>query len=155
MSKTSEPWFVAERSEALAGLLLTSRKDVKVRSERKRDGGVDLMVEVGTGLSSQVFVVQVKGTMSSDPNDWMQDVKQLFPDADRQIYLPACVFVINVRDNKAVYAWAAEPETKGNGARLKFHETGDFHPLDSAAVSRIIDQVKAYYVALPKQLTPA
>lgn len=157
MPTTNEPWFVAERSEALAGLLLTSRKAVSIRSEQKRDGGVDFLVEVGTGglLGSQVFVVQVKGTLSSDPKDWMKDVKQLFPGSGRRVYLPACVFVVNVRDNTAFFAWAAEPEVEANGGRLTFHERGDFHPLDQAAVGRIIDQVKAYYEALPRQLAPA
>ena len=80
MSSTNEPWFVAERSEALAGVLLTSRKDVRIRSERKDDSGLDLIVEICTGdtLSTQQFVVQVKGTTSSDSKDWMQGVKHLF-----------------------------------------------------------------------------
>jgi hypothetical protein len=70
------PW----RSEALAGVLLTSRKDLSVRSERKHDDGLDFLVEIDTDdpLSTQRFVVQVKGTLSSDLNEWMQDVKPLF-----------------------------------------------------------------------------
>src|SRR3954471_1089406 len=136
MSSTDEPWFVAERSEALAGVLLTSRKDVRVRDERKHDGGLDFLVEIDTGdpLSTQQFVVQVKGTTSSDPNDWMQDVKQLFRGPGSPVYLPVCVFVVNVRDNKAVYAWVAEPLVVPDGAKLQFHEQGDFQPLDSTAV---------------------
>ena len=43
MSSTNEPWFVAERSEALAGVLLTSRKDVRIRDERKHDSGLDFL----------------------------------------------------------------------------------------------------------------
>ena len=114
MSSTNEPWFVEERSEALAGVLLSSRKDVRARVERKHDSGLDFLVEISTGdpLSTQLFVVQVKGTTSSDPNDWMQDVKQLFRGTGSPIYLPVCVFVVNVRDNKAFYAWVAEPQVE-------------------------------------------
>jgi hypothetical protein len=63
MSTTREPWFVEERSKALAGLLLTSRKDVRVRDERKHESGLEFLVEIETGdpLSTQLFVVQVKG----------------------------------------------------------------------------------------------
>src|SRR2546430_12507310 len=102
MSSTKEPWFVAERSEALAGARLTSRKDVRVRHERKHESGLDFLVEISTGdsLSTQLFVVQVKGTTSSDSNDWRQNVNQLFRGRDSQIYLPVCVFVVNVRENK-------------------------------------------------------
>lgn len=157
MSSTSEPWFVAERSEALAGLLLTSRKDVRIREERKRDSGLDFLVEIDTGdpLSGQLFWVQVKGTMSSDRKDWMQEVKQLFRGHGSSIYLPVCVFVVNVRDNKAFYAWVAEPRVEAKGATLRFHEKGTFHPLDTAAVSDIIDRVKDWYHVLPNQLMPA
>src|SRR5262245_3710084 len=157
MSSTHEPWFVAERSEALAGVLLTSRKDVRIRDEHKHDSGPDFLVEIHTGdpLSTQLFMVQVKGTTSSDPNDWMQNVKQMFRGGGSPIYSPVCVFVVNVRDNKAFYAWIAEPQVEAKGATLRFHETGSFHPLDPDAVSDIIDQVKAWYQVLPSQLMPA
>ena len=157
MSSTNEPWFVAERSEALAGVLLTSRKDVCIRDERKHDSGLTFLVEICTAdpLSTQLFVVQVKGTTSSDPNDWMQDVKPHFRGPGSPIYLPVCVFVVNVRENKAFYAWVAEPQLEAKGATLRFHESGTFHPLDSAAVSDIIDRVKAWYHVLPNQLMPA
>ncbi len=157
MSSTHEPWFVAERSEALAGVLLTSRKDVRVRSERKHDNGPDFLVEIDTDdpLSKQLFVVQVKGATSSDPKDWMQDVQPLFRGPGSPIYLPVCVFVVNVRENKALYAWVAEPQVQAKGATLRFHETGTFHPLDAAAVGDIIDRVKGWYQVLPNQLMPA
>jgi hypothetical protein len=157
MPSTTEPWYVAERSEALAGVLLTSRKHVRVRDERKDDRGLDFVVEIDTGdpLSAQLFVVQVKGVTSSDPDDWVQDVKPLFRGPGSPIYLPVCIFVVNVRENEAFYAWVAEPQVEAKGATLRFHETGTFHPLDPAAVSDIIDQVKAWYQVLLNQLMPA
>jgi hypothetical protein len=157
MSNTNEPWFVAERSEALAGVLLTSRKDVRVRQQRKDDCGLDFLVEIDTGqpMSLQFFGVQVKGATSSDPNDWTQDVKQLFRTGVSPANFPVCVFVVNVRENKAFYAWMAEPEVEAKGATLRTHPTGTFHPLDTAAVSDIIDRVKAWYHVLGNQLMPA
>ncbi len=148
---------MAERSEALAGALLTSRKDVRIRDERKRDSGLDFLVEIETSdpLSTQLFVVEVKGATSSDPNDWMPKVKQLFRGLDSPVYLPMCVFVVNVRENKAFYAWMAEPQLEAKGATLRLHETATFHPLDPAAVSDMIDRVKAWYQALSDQLMPA
>jgi hypothetical protein len=157
MSNTKEPWFVVERSEALAGLLLTSRDDVRVQKERKLDDGVDFLVGIQTGelLSTRLFVVQVKGTMSSNPNDWMQNVKQLFKDGGRRVFLPACVFVVNVRDNRSQYAWVAEPVVDAKGAKLVFHEDGQFQDLDTSAVTEIVERVKAWYDAFPKQIIPA
>ncbi len=156
MSNAKEPWFVAERSEALAGLLLTSRKDVRVRHERKEDGRTEFLVEIGAEgeLSTRIFVVQVKGTLASDPAEWMRDVPQLFPTHGVPPYLPSCVVVVNVRDNKAFYAWVAEPVAGANSAKLEFHEKGDFHPLDATAVDGIVDRVKEWYQALAKLLAP-
>lgn len=158
MSSTNEPWFVTERSEALAGALLTSRKDIQVRREWREGSGLDFLVEISTGdpLSTQLFVMQVKGTTSSDPTDWVQqNVEQFFRGPGSPIYLPVCVCVVNVRENKAFYAWVAEPLVEAKGATLRFHETGTFRPLNTAAVSEIIDRVKAWYQVLPKQLMPA
>ena len=155
MSSANEPWFVAERGAA--GALLTSRKDVRVRDERKHDGVLDFLVEISTSdpLSTQLLVAQVKGTTSSHPNEWMQSVKQLFRGRGSPIYLPVCVFVVNVRENKAFNAWVAEPQVEPKGVTLQFHETGTFHLLDTAAVNDITDQVKAWYDVLPNQPMPA
>jgi hypothetical protein len=62
------------------------------------------------------------------------------------------VFLVNVRDNKAVYAWVAEPEVEADRASLRFHEAGTFRMLDLAAVNEIVDRVKAWYQVLPHQL---
>jgi hypothetical protein len=150
-------WFLSERSEALAGLLLTSRKDVHVLSERKNASGVDFLVEVNPGEadpSTKLFLVQVKGTMSSDKTDWMTEVKELYRAGASSISLPACVFVVNVRDNRSLYAWVAEPLVEDRGAKLRFLPPGEFHALDKAAVDEIVARVEAWYDALPKQFVP-
>src|SRR5688572_28886297 len=103
-------WFIHERSDALASLLLSSRPDLTVQREREQDDGVDFFValkEPDNTVSTKVFVVQVKGTLSTDPKEWTESVKQLFKKDKSAIYLPACVFVVNVRSNDAAYAWVA------------------------------------------------
>jgi hypothetical protein len=154
MAEEKDPWFVIERSEALAILLLTNQKDVEVVSQRKKDDGVDLVVGLDGRASppTRLFVVQVKGTVSANPTDWMQDVKQLFRAGGGQLYLPTCVFVVNVRDNQAQYAWIAEPIAEPSRATLKFHQSPTFHELIDSTVREIVRQVKAYYDATPKQL---
>lgn len=151
MPADNREWFIRERSEALASLFLTSRKDVHVRSEEGRDNGADLFVELQEGNSPapKVFVVQVRGTLSSDKAQWMQSAEQLFKAGPS--YLPVCVFMINVRDNNAEYAWLAEPQVdEKNSARLTFFDHGDFHKLDSNAVDQIINRVKQWYDVIPR-----
>ena len=91
MSNIKEPWFVIERSEALAGLLLTSRDDVSIEKEYKQDDGVDFLVGINTGepLSTKAVRRPSEGRRpTSNPNDWMQTVKQLFPENGRPTYFP-------------------------------------------------------------------
>jgi hypothetical protein len=154
MADEKDPWFVLERSEALAAVLLTNQEDVEVVSRRKKDDGVDLVVGLGAGTSppTRLFVVQVKGTVSANRADWLQYVKQLFRAGGGHLYLPTCVFVVNVRDNTALYAWIAEPTAEASRATLKFHQAPTFYELDDAAVTEIVRQVKAYYDTMPKQL---
>jgi hypothetical protein len=156
MAEEKDPWFVIERSDALAALLLTNQKDVEVVFQRKKDDGVDLFVGLDNRTSppTRLFVVQVKGTVSADPADWMQNVNHLFRNGGGQLYLPTCVFVVNVRDNTIQYAWIAEPVSEMSRATLKFHQDPKFHDLNDSAVTEIISQVKAYYEEMPKQLLP-
>ena len=151
MAVPKEPWFVAERSEALAGLLLTSRPDVRVRSEDKKADGADLIVEINTGesLSTRLLVVQVRGTVSSEPADWMRNVERLFTKQNTPVYLPTCVVVVDVRSNRAQYAWLAEPSLGANGIALKFRNDIEFRDFDEAAVDEMIDRLKDWYATSP------
>jgi hypothetical protein len=157
MANTPDPWYVTERSEALAGVLLTARSDVRILKKTQLDDRMVFHVAVGAGdpLASQLLVVQVKGVMSSDPNEWMSKVEPWFGHPDQHIWLPACVFVVNVRENKAFYAWLAEPVVEDDVAGLRGGGAATFHPLDTAAVNEIVGKVKAWYTALPRQLQSA
>jgi hypothetical protein len=150
------PWFVGERSEALAGLLLTSRKDVIVLSEEKQDDGVDFLAAVSEGeaLPTRLFIVQVKGTISSDQAVWVGGVKHVFQPDNSRIFIPVCVFVVNVRENRALYAWSAEPTIEDEKAKLKFPLTPTFHHLDQKAVDEIVNRVKEWYDIVPRELRP-
>jgi Domain of unknown function (DUF4365) len=157
MSEEKAPWFVVERSEALAGLLLTSRDDVDVQSERKKEDGVDFLLSVkeGDSLPTRLFVVQVKGTLSADQNEWMKGVKELFQPKSSNIFVPVCVFLVNVRNNQFRYAWVAEPFVEEQQAILRFPPPAQFRDLDEPAVDEIVNRVKEWYDVLPRQLMPA
>lgn len=152
MPDQNRNWFISERSDALASLMLTSNPDLSIRRENEQDDGVDLVVGLKDGerVSTKLFVVQVKGTMSSDAREWTEHVKQLY--TSEKFYLPTCVFIVNVRDNKAAYAWVAEPKVTGDSAGLTFFEHPDFHLLDRGAVDGIVSRVREWYDAMPHSL---
>jgi len=155
MASEKDAWFLADRSEALAGLLLTSRNDLQVHNEKKKDTGVDFLVSVkeGDAPSTQYFVVQVTGTTSSDKNDWLKGVNDNFKSSN-SYYLPACIFVVNVKDNNVVYSWLAEPTVVNQGVKLQLKPPGDFHELNAAGVDDIVGRVKSWYAAMPRQTVP-
>jgi Domain of unknown function (DUF4365) len=157
MAEDKDPWFVLERSQALAALLLTNQADVEVVFQRKTDDGADLVVGVDgrTSPPTRLFAVQVKGTVSANPSDWTPTVKQLFRAGGGRLHLPTCVFVVNVRDNTAVYAWIAEPVAESDRAKLDTHQGPTLHELDDSAVAEIVGRVKAYYDLMPNQLQTA
>src|SRR5262249_9382063 len=132
MPTEKAPWFVIERSEALAGVVLTSRKDLAIQREIEHEDGVDFLVAATERepLPTRLFVVQVRGTMSSDPAEWPKTVKEIFQPKSSPIFLPVCVFVVNVRDNSTRYAWMAEPSIEAQQAKLRFSPTPIFHDLD-------------------------
>ena len=158
MAITPEPWYVTERSEAFASILLSRRTDVHIWKKTQLDDRLVLHVAVnnGSAVSPQLFVVQVKGTMSADPDEWAAKVEPWFLDPNEANWLPSCVFVVNVRENQSFYAWLAEPViTDGESGLKSSSREVHFYPLDTSAVNQIVDQVKAWYAALQKQLQPA
>lgn len=143
MQEDNGKWFIVERSEALASLMLTSRADLTVRTEKKCDDG-----DVPT---TKHFVVQVKGTMSREAKDWAEQVHHLY-EMGRSMFLPVCVFVINIQSNDAAYAWVAEPEVKAGSAALHFFDRPDFHTLDEPAVDQMVNEVRVWYDSMPRSL---
>jgi hypothetical protein len=154
MATQQEPWFVAARSEALAGLLLTSRDDVRVLREDKTEDGVDFMVGLSSNgkPSTRHFMVQVRGTADRDTMKWVESIRNAYQAHVGEFFLPTCLFLMSIRENRAYYCWIAEPQTEGNSAKLLFHHSFDLHDLDKEAVDRIVQQVKAWYDVLPAQL---
>jgi hypothetical protein len=157
MTTEKLPWFVLERSELLAKLLLTDRPDVRILSRQDRDDGVDFVVGISGrgGLATPMFVARVRGTTTSDPQECVRATAALLPDNVPLAAWPTCLFVIDVRDNRAFYAWLAEPTVETGRPRLASVPTPAFQPLDAAALDHIIDRVSAWHTALRQMLQPA
>ncbi len=152
-----EPWYIAERATALASLLLTSRKDVAIRERTPAEAGIDLLAEVLKGRASagRFFGVRVLGR-SEPPRTNGTD---LGPPSVRlklltEPTLPLCAFVLDVRGNRGVYRWVAEPTVEGGEPRLIVRDDDGWAELDERAISDITDRVSAWYDALAVHLRP-
>lgn len=149
MVDDNSKWFIQERSEALAALYLTSRNDVSIHSEKKQADGVDFYVALkdeGT-TPTKLFVVQVRGTLSSNKREWTKTVRDLFTRGP--FFLPVCVFVVNVQTNESAFAWVAEPRFDTDSVSLEIIEQPDLLPLNQEATDEIIDRVQTWYDRIP------
>jgi hypothetical protein len=157
MAEPGVPWYVRDRSVVTAKLHLTRRGGVRIVSLRQLDDGDDLVVEVrtGDGLSTRMFVVQVRGTLAPDPADWTDAMARLLRDDANPAFLPVCAFVIHARDERGIWAWISEPVIRADGPGLHDHLVVQPRELDAAAAAGVIDQTAAWYEARARQLQPA
>jgi hypothetical protein len=151
------PWFVAERAEWYASLVLTKRHDVKVQPCTGRDKAVDLLVEVlDDGKPTlRFFGVQIVPYM--DLPDIPNGDKRVLSNRGRDLFeaaLPLCVFVVGVRKPEGLYRWAVEPVVDDGRAVLHRAVEANWQPLDEEGAACLIGQVKAWYDALNGGSTP-
>lgn len=144
MQKTGK-WFVAERSEAIAGLFLTSHKELEVLNDVREDNGADFLVKIRRGDPSvlKLFAVQVKGSERKIDEEFRESLR---PQLKRKaLFMPACLFLVDVRSNQMWYGWLAEPILEANGAKLEMSSKPDVHPLTTDSIDEIVDRVSAWY----------
>ena len=99
-------------------------------------------------------MVQVKGTTSADYKAWFKGAKRFVELHEKNNpILPTCIFLFNVRDRQAFYAWVVEPLVEQDKpATLQVVPPSDFHELDQPAVDGIVNRVREWYAAYRKQL---
>jgi hypothetical protein len=156
MATEKLPWFVLERSELLAKLLLTERPDIRILSRQERDDGVDFVVGIGggNGLGTAMFVARVRGTTTSDPEECRRAIAGLLRENLPLAVWPTCLFVIDVSNNRASFAWLAEPRIERGRATLDSAKVAAFQPLDAEALNQIVGRVSAWHAALRQMLQP-
>ncbi len=70
MTKASDPWYLAQRAEQLATVLLTRIEKISV-ARSSRDEGLDLLATITNGhAGGRMFGVEVKGSL--DINDLIE-----------------------------------------------------------------------------------
>ena len=164
----AEPWFIAERAEALAVVYLTRRHDVEVIpvSSAASHPGYDLLVQLrqGDAATRPSFRIVVKGARSprhsnrgTGPASFPIAYKagELAPNT-----IPICLFVFTVDDELGYYRWLQQPRiTKGQATlRNNLPPTDQLFdqpdriilntavaPLDNQAIQQLIAQVAQWY----------
>ncbi len=144
-----KPWFVEQRAEWFASLVLTKHNDVKVLPYTGHDMAIDLLVEIlKDGKSTLRFFGAQLVPQLDLPDTQKAEMGVLSHTLERDLFeasLPICVFVIGVRKPEGIWRWSVEPVVKNGRASLERSAEPNWRPLDEAGAAQLIGQVNAWY----------
>jgi len=157
-----EPWFIGERAEAFAKLVLSKHSDVKFYLGP--DMAITLLVHIlkDGKPTRRFFGVQVIGYLDDLPDlkDAGEKVLAHLRRDPFEAELPICVFVIGVRKPEGIYSWVVEPVVEDGQPVLHKRSISPqdmesiWQTLDEEGVARLIGQVNAWYAARKEVPTP-
>ncbi|MGL4553389.1 MAG: hypothetical protein ACRC33_19655 [Gemmataceae bacterium] len=143
-----EPWFYTERAEAFASLALTEVRDVSVRPYAGTDMAIDLRVELLRGGKPTwqfiaVYLIPYLDQMPPDSADRCVPCSLGRDPVEAQ--WPVCAFLIEIRKLNGVFRWVREPAVRDGRAELIDGEKDSWHPIDTANITRLIEQAREWY----------
>ena len=154
---TSEPWYVSERAESLAFVLLTGFP-VQVKREAERDKGLDLRVVVDPKKQGlREFGVEVKGTTRIDTlfsNDYRVR-PQLIRAARKQLrgyIFPVALLLFDVTTDEGFFGWLLQPVVTPDGARLEEPDPISMQMATNARIEKALSEVRDWYEARPLRM---
>jgi hypothetical protein len=152
--RTNRDEFVAERTRIMARVVLTRRDDLAISRPSEGDADVDLLVDIrdrhNPGLRR--FGVLLRGasppatpeTLKKTFNSALRSVRHL-----KHVAFPVCLLYFTMQDNQGYFAWLIEPVlTEEGNPKLASPTVSTLVPLDDAALTEIVDRVRAWYDAL-------
>ncbi len=150
---SSEAWFVSQRAESLAIILLTEFP-VRVTKEADPDRGLDLRVIVDPEKPRLwEFGVAIKGTTHIHQ---LVDHDKVRPQVVRsaQKLLKGCVFpvallVFDVATDEGLFGWLLKPEIPAVEARLLEPKTVRLERATKQRIARALSEVRRWYEARP------
>lgn len=145
MAMHTESWFVGERSENLALVLLTRYNPSLKITKADEVHGIDYLVDLAH--NGQIFGVEVKGSVGPVPSSGKSEWKK-FVAKYKQIPFPVCIFAFDVQTDDGWYGWVREPVVDSAKNRsLLFHEKLTFAQLNDDEVAAIMKSVEKWYQA--------
>jgi hypothetical protein len=149
--------FVQRRAEALATVLLTSRDDLDVAGSADAPD-VQLVATIirDNRRTGRQLGITVRGTV--DPVDSLTSAERVLKAVaprdwdDVGIYIPLCVFLFSMVQDRGYYAWTYEPSTIKGQAKLLKRVRLECKKLDLAALDEIVARVNMFYDTLSSTL---
>jgi hypothetical protein len=152
MTDEAKELFLADRVRALATVLLTRRDDLTI-AETKQSTGLDLHVYIDREDKPMrlAFGVLLRGVAT--PMTAEAASKALGPTMGqfqglRKFTYPVCLFYFTMRDDRAYFAWLAEPVLTGGGPKLVHHGKADCVELTDDLLNQVVERIVEWYDAV-------
>jgi hypothetical protein len=144
--------LLAERTRALAYILLTRRRDLTV-ADTKKETGLDFHVSIDRDGKPMrlTFGILLRGVPSTVTAEHANKV--LGPTIGqfrgmRKFTYPVCLFFFTMREDQAFFSWLAEPVVTGVVPKLVHHEDVRCVELTDELLGRVVEQIVTWYDAV-------
>jgi hypothetical protein len=156
----SKTWFIAQRAEDLAIVLLT-RFPVTVTREADIGRGPDLRVVIDPDKPGfREFAVEIRGTMRLhdvvDEHDCVRP--QLLRASQRMLKdcpFPVAIMVFDVATDAGFFGWLLTPVIQGGKAGLVKAEPVSVEPATNERIANALSQIRDWYGARPWRMDKA
>ena len=152
MTDEAKELFLADRVRALAAVLLTRRDDLTI-AETKQSTGLDLHVYIDREDKPMrlAFGVLLRGVAApltaAGANQVLGPTMGQFQGLRRFTY-PVCLFFFTMRDEKAYFAWLAEPVLTGATPKLVHHGKADYVEWTDDLLDQAVERIVGWYDAV-------
>jgi hypothetical protein len=141
--------FLADRSRALAAIILSRRDDLTIVETRK-DTGLDFHVSIEREDNPMrlTFGVLLRGLASTVTIERANEI--LAPTMGefrgmRKFTYPVCLFFFTMREDQAFFSWLAEPRISQGTPKLVHHDAADCVELTDELLGQVVEQIVAWY----------
>jgi hypothetical protein len=149
VTNESKEQFLADRSRALATVILTRRDDLSI-AETKKETGLDFHVSIDREDKPMrlTFGVLLRGAASTVSIE--QANRILGPTMGqfvgmRKFTYPVCLFFFTMREDQAFFCWLAEPALSGGAPKLIHHDEANCVELTNELLGQVVEQIVSWY----------
>jgi hypothetical protein len=152
------PW---REKRALAYLYaLLAERQVEVRFQDSRDGlGVELLIDLlkKGRPSNRLLAIRLR-TCDKIPSRAALStalMREMNAQDPQTAELPFAIFLVQVREIKAVYSWFVEPKVIADSAVLVPQQEYKWHSLNDSAIAEILERVEEFWDTLLRKAVQA
>jgi hypothetical protein len=148
----AEPWYIQQRAESLAMILLTRESGVRVLREPGLDFGLDFKLFLDPDHADEWLGVELRAVASDPPATMRWDRPGLASRYFQRLNLPLLLLVVNGKaDDHCFFAWIKEPVVDNGESQLRSHLAEEellLAALDPVVYREVLAQSRAFFAVM-------